>query len=100
MTDIDITTTLDIRDLAEIIGDSGLSHDELLEFIFLLDANVADWDFTIKLRDALTADIPKDVQADHDLSVKEAERRAKWTSFVFADTGADPFPFYDFTAKN
>lgn len=72
----DFTFSLSTSELAEQIAESGFDHEQMFELITLLDAQIADWDFTIRLRDYLTADIPEDVQADHDY-VKQQEREAQ-----------------------
>lgn len=117
MTDFDFTFSISASDLAEQIAESGLDHDQMFDLITLLDAQIADWDFTIRLRDYLTADIPKDVQDDYDQQCREAEEASRlkaeqeaqpWV-LVYDEKGtpflrnpvpgkADlPFAFFDFT---
>lgn len=85
---MELSFEINSADLAEQIGDWRVSHDDLIELITLIDANVADWDFTIRLRDTLTKDIPQDVQDDYD--------KAK----LLEATGGRVFAFYDFIIQS
>ena len=50
--DIAITTRIEAEDIMEALTDHNqLNQDELFEFIRDLDLMVADWDFTLRLRD-------------------------------------------------
>lgn len=83
---MELSFEISTSELAEQISDSGLDEDELIDLITLIDANVADWDFTIRLRDTLTRDIPQDVQDDYDKMEREK-------------IGNNVFAFYDFIIK-
>lgn len=49
-----ITADVPADTLAEAIARSGMSHEDLIRFIMMIDDAIAEMDFTINLHDALT----------------------------------------------
>lgn len=48
-----ITTTVNAEELALTIAHSRMSHDDLIRFIMTIDEEVAELNFSVRLRDAL-----------------------------------------------
>lgn len=53
MSKISIYTELELSTLASMVADSVRNHEEIKEFILELDLLIADYDFTVELRDEL-----------------------------------------------
>lgn len=58
-----VTTSTNVEELAEAVKDAIHDHDQILTFVLRLDELVADYDFTVSLRDALSAAITKEDEA-------------------------------------
>lgn len=57
MTDVSLNVSVHLDGLATDIASCGASDDELLGFIMRLDEEIADYHFTVELRDRLNAAI-------------------------------------------
>lgn len=62
---INLTTPVDLGDLAVALNYAA-THDDLLEFMLTLDSYVADYEFTLKLRDKLTEALELEDEADNE----------------------------------
>lgn len=64
----EIEVTMDMRielfELVEVITSQVVSQDAILEFMVELDRQVADYDFTVKLRDQLSEAIRLEDEAE------------------------------------
>ena len=63
MTSFRVDTEIDLDDLAEEVV-SQSTHDEIMAFIMEIDERVADYDFSVKLRDRLIELIEHEDGAD------------------------------------